>query len=785
VNKSILVFDLDGVITSEEAYWDTAGLVLHELLYSPRYWNIEDTAETYQPVTTAEESRKLSRSVLPEAAIVGFKARSINSNWDTCYCGFCLYLIHLLTLVPHKDALLPLRPADEDWIAALREQLMQVIDKKIQVMSVLDAINGPLFQGYSGLELMERFNNYASEVLSRPVEHIFTRYSASWKFCSNLFQEWYLGDDFYARDYGHPPKQSGKHGCIYFEEPLLPIEKIQVTLEALSKQGYTLGVATGRPRQETVVPLAEYGLLKYFDAQRITTHAEVAKAEAEQRALGNTISLVKPHPYQFLLSANPLYQYTSYSHKLQPFTVIGDTPSDVHGGRMAGAITIAVLTGARTAAARTMLEQSSPDFLIADVTKLPALMQQIDDLSTIQKLQFLEREKAERLLHFWFARHMNVQVERVTLTPRAVSLNSFNGFYQVDGEEYFFKTHVEEQGILQEYYHAEVLRKAGYNIVKPLRTLHENGQQMVIYPVVRWPVMFDLMRSLETEQSTDGITLATLVEAEKRECARLLAIYTETLTHTTAQENADAPIHQLFWHRLTGGRLAEYYSGKSISLPARGTDIASLVRGRDTSGPYIAFETLLSYTWRINGVDQLYTLGALIERALTVLHPKHEAFTIIGHGDAHFGNVFLEQQQDHLYFDPAFAGRHSPLLDVVKPLFHNVFATWMYFPFEIAQSLRIQVRVEDTTLIVDHNYTLTPLRQAILKTKQKYLLAPLFTQLRAVDALPVDWLEVMQSALLCCPLLTMNLLDTQRMPSTISWLGFAMAVYIGNNDITH
>ncbi len=771
MNNSILVFDLDGVITSEEAYWDTAGLVLHELLYSPRYWNIEDTAETYQPVTTAEESRKLSRSVLPEAAIVGFKARSINSNWDTCYCGFCLYLIHLLTLVPHKNALFPLRPADDDWIVAFRGQLTRVADKKIQVTSILDAIDDPLFQGYSGLELMERFNNYASKVLGGPVERIFTRYSASWKFCSNLFQEWYLGDDFYTRDYGHPPKQSGKYGCISFEEPLLSIEKIQVTLEALSKQGYTLGVATGRPRQEAVVPLAEYGLLKYFDAQRITTHAEVAKAETEQRVLGNTLSLVKPHPYQFLLSANPQYQYNSYSRKLQPFIIVGDTPSDIHGGRMAGAITIAVLTGARTAAARTMLEQSMPDFLIADITKLPALMQQLDDLSTIQKLQFTEREKAERLLHLWFARHMNVQVERVTLTPKVVSLNSFNGFYQVDGEEYFFKTHVEEQGILQEYYHAEVLREAGYNIVKPLRTLHENGQQMVIYPVVHWSVMFDLVRSLETGQAMDDITMAMLVEAEKHECARLLAIYTETLMNTTAQENADAPIHQLFWHRLTGGRLENYYSGKNVPLPIQEGSIP--------------FERLLSYKWRINGVDQPYTLGALIERAITVLHPKRGAFTIIGHGDAHFGNVFLEQQQDYLYFDPAFAGRHSPILDVVKPLFHNVFATWMYFPSEIAQSLRIQVYVEDTTLIVDHNYALTPVRQAILKTKQEYLLAPLFAQLRAVDALPADWLEVMQSALMCCPLLTMNLLDAQRMPSTISWLGFAMAVSMGNNNITH
>ena len=81
--------------------------------------------------------------------------------------------------------------------------------------------------------------------------------------------------------------------------------------------------------------------------------------------------------------------------------------------------------------------------------------------------------------------------------PKAVSLNSFNGIYRANGEEYFFKTHVEDKGILEEYYHAEMLFNAGYNVVKPLRTLHEKGQQMVIYPVVHDPVMFDLTRAVE------------------------------------------------------------------------------------------------------------------------------------------------------------------------------------------------------------------------------------------------------------------------------------------------
>ena len=168
---------------------------------------------------------------------------------------------------------------------------------------------------------------------------------------------------------------------------------------------------------------------------------------------------------------------------------------------------------------------------------------------------------------------------------------------------------------------------------------------------------------------------------------------------------------------------------------------------------------------------------------MIVLNPARAMFTIIGHGDAHFGNVFLEDNEDYLYFDPAFAGRHSPLLDVIKPLFHNVFATWMYFPTETSQRYIVAVHIESTTIVVNHNYSLTPIRHAILQTKEEYLLQPLLSKLRSLNALPDDWLEIMQSALLCCPLLTMNLIDTERMPPSIGWLGFALAVFMGNNGM--
>ena len=124
--SNLIVFDLDGVITSEEAYWDAAGLTLHELLYSSRYWSIDqqllDNDGQYHPAKTAEESRWLSRSLFPNAEIQALKARAINSNWDTCYATVCLHLINLLALLPTLTPLLPLRPWDSEWLEAFRAE---------------------------------------------------------------------------------------------------------------------------------------------------------------------------------------------------------------------------------------------------------------------------------------------------------------------------------------------------------------------------------------------------------------------------------------------------------------------------------------------------------------------------------------------------------------------------------------------------------------------------------------------------------------------------------------
>src|SRR5260370_34016807 len=109
-------------MTSEETYWDCAGRTLLELLYSPRYWNLAN-GTPYQPAANAQQSRAVSRETFPEWLILSFKARSLNSNWDTCYAAACLHLIALLACLPDRGAKLqPFKPWDASWLQTLRKQ---------------------------------------------------------------------------------------------------------------------------------------------------------------------------------------------------------------------------------------------------------------------------------------------------------------------------------------------------------------------------------------------------------------------------------------------------------------------------------------------------------------------------------------------------------------------------------------------------------------------------------------------------------------------------------------
>jgi hypothetical protein len=387
------------------------------------------------------------------------------------------------------------------------------------------------------------------------------------------------------------------------------------------------------------------------------------------------------------------------------------------------------------------------------------------DLQEIQALQFYDIPAANaKMLEFLQQSDLPFNVESVTVRPLAVSLNSINGFITAKfGQKLFFKTHIEPQSIISEYYNAEILADAGYLVIQPLFGSTTYGKQLLIYEFFDAPSLFDVLRQIETGDRSDG---AKIVATQEQADQELSEIYLKTLLLLSAEEHQAAPIHQLFYHRLTGGRYATFYEGQDVALPNQ----------------TVPFAELAQWQWQINGLDYSESLAEIIQRSIEILNPAdRDVWSVVGHGDAHNGNVFLEQDC-LVYFDPAFAGRHAALLDMTKPLFHNVFATWMYFPEAVAEKLNISWKLEQGVIQVTHDFQPIPERVQTLQSKLQLVLKPLLQQLQSQGNLEADWRAYLKAALFCCPFLTMNLRDSAKFPAAITLLGLSLAVEMGSES---
>jgi Phosphotransferase enzyme family len=394
-----------------------------------------------------------------------------------------------------------------------------------------------------------------------------------------------------------------------------------------------------------------------------------------------------------------------------------------------------------------------------------------DFLQQVQTLQFTDKPQAEALLLAFVRETFALDVTMLELRPLAVSLNSFNGFMTLDdGKRLFFKTHTEPDSVIGEYYNAAMLAEAGYPVIQPIFSSKEAGKQFLVYEVIEDPSVFDVAWAIENGQRDD---LEALAHAQHAADDQLLTIYQHTLAEQSAEDAARTPVHQLFYHRITGGRLERFYG----ALPGQAGDDVSI---KLPSGEY-SMQEVRHAKWAINGQQYVLTLDDLIQQAIQLLNPSQAGPSIIGHGDAHNGNVFFRGHDSLLYFDPAFAGRHHPLLDLTKPLFHNVFAMWLYFPLVKRDQTRITLDIGDVWH-VEHDYALHPVRAMFLHSKVERVLIPTLRELKQRSWLRADWRDMLKASLFCCPFLTMNLTDSNKFPPEISLLGLSMAVEMGGES---
>ncbi|MDP0929276.1 hypothetical protein Q0601_18995 [Paracoccus onubensis] len=396
--------------------------------------------------------------------------------------------------------------------------------------------------------------------------------------------------------------------------------------------------------------------------------------------------------------------------------------------------------------------------------------------------------RAETMLTDFISTIFDIPVSGLQINLDQYSLNSLNGFFASDGQEFFFKFHQEEgeEEMTGEYYRADILSRAGLPVDQPVFLSTLPGEQLLVYRRRSDPRFSDILFALD--QSDDETAIDLAVQAEKSLNDSILRVAKATLTPVTPDQAAAEPIHRLFHERLIdprdgrypGGRLASFYIGKKFRFPGQvelGWDQISRAR------PVI------------NGVAYRRSLSEMFDLAYERYAPRNmgDAGGIVAHGDAHNANIWYENGDNGpslAFFDPAFAGDKVPsLLAEVKSTFHNIFAHpfWLYNPEMAQQRYQASVQYRDDMLCIDTDWQPSRVRLRLLDAKAMYFWKPWLRTLSDKGMLPDDWQDVIRIGLFLSPTLVMSLVagpDGDRHNPLSSAIGLSVALAAGSNPIS-
>ena len=372
-----VIFDIDGVLLSEERYFDVSALTVWEILYSPSYMGLTAEQEDFDPVSVTEGQIASCRNIVwgHDELLSWLKARGINSNWDMVHADLITVLWIMgetyqkrsdgerLDLVFHTP---------EDVKKAGKELMGLPIPKAEEVLRKWEET---VPNGMQGEEVIH--------YLAKAIENTFAHgapwaelRSDFWKIHTEAFQAWYLGDDCFISLMHHVPYSSGKPGFLMREVPLAPQSAIKSLFIRLKEMGYELGIATGRAREEMEIPFKMFHWYEEFDPKYMATASDAVESAA---ILGGSV-LDKPNGFIFscAIFGRDRNHYEAYSQeRMKPSAqdrvyVCGDSYSDVIGSHRAGASCIGILTGLEGKDAIPMFEKEGVPYVekVTDILKL-------------------------------------------------------------------------------------------------------------------------------------------------------------------------------------------------------------------------------------------------------------------------------------------------------------------------------------------------------------------------------------------------------------------------------
>lgn len=374
--KTIL-FDVDGVLLSEEHYFDASALSVWEMLISKNYLGI--APEQFKTDYHEAEIASIRNTVFENDRVLELqKARGLNANWDMIYLTFSYQLITLLSKIKETESKLI-----QEWLSRdiARSTLLEIGETLAKYQVEFDF---PRFiEDFNNSTetkqgLMKYLDILALEKLGVET-NIFGKKGALWSVCEHVSQEWYVGDELVLASTGRPAVQQGKAGFLANERTTCPAKEIGQNFQFFIDRGISIGIGTGRPALETITPFQHLDWLKYFAENHIVTDDDVVKGQKEAPA---GTSLSKPNPFTYIMallgrnhSASDCLQRKLPLENGEEILIVGDSIADLLAARQMGCRFAAVLTGLSGEEARAEFEKHHADYILDNVLDVKGLIE--------------------------------------------------------------------------------------------------------------------------------------------------------------------------------------------------------------------------------------------------------------------------------------------------------------------------------------------------------------------------------------------------------------------------
>ncbi len=344
-----IIFDVDGVLLSEQRFFDVSGLAVWEMLFGKNCLGLPTEGEDFDAtrVTDGQIAAIRARAFGRETLFAWLVAHGMNSNWDMVHAHLVTTFALMADTYRERTGgeILSLSIETETDLKRVGALLTGLpIPKASEILSFWETKLSDVI----GADILGKLSEVMAPIFgtvpvwSRPG-------SAFWRMHTEMFQAWYWGDDEFIRFHGRLPYCPGKIGFLKSEIPLAPKEAISALFRRLKTNGWDIAVATGRLRNETEIAFRALGWLSSFDPLFLAT-----ATDAEEAAKHLDIDFPgKPHPflYECAVYGRRPERYAAYAAGTETVAegstvyVIGDSYADILGAKAIGAKPIGVLTG--------------------------------------------------------------------------------------------------------------------------------------------------------------------------------------------------------------------------------------------------------------------------------------------------------------------------------------------------------------------------------------------------------------------------------------------------------